>query len=484
MFDAESLYSLGLPRIKAAIGPAKKAANAALQLGASENIVADIIRTITLNPETAEIPDAWRSAFEPFVEKLKAIRQGRTFFADGLTAATWKNWADESVEAGAIEQMKNACQLPVSAGGALMPDAHTGYGLPIGGVLAVRNAVIPYAVGVDIACRMRLTVLKDSPSLLDTDSDRLAKGLESETRFGIGASFSRDERRDHPVIHEDWSITPPTKAIFGKAMAQLGTSGCGNHFIEFGTLTVTESLDEPELKLPPGVYLALLSHSGSRGSGETVASYYSTLAQSLHPELPKELRHLAWLDLGTPEGDGYWKAMELMGRYAAANHELIHKAVIKHLGLSPVVHVENHHNFAWKERYGGEELIVHRKGATPAGDGVLGVVPGSMGAPGFIVRGKGNPASFASCSHGAGRRISRRQAYQTLSKENMMEILRKRRVRLLSGPLDESPEVYKDIEAVIERQSDLIDVLARFDPRLVKMAPEEGSAPAWRRKKK
>lgn len=203
MLDAESLYSLGLPRIKAAIGPAKKAANAALKLGASENIVADIIRAITRNPEAAEIPDAWRSAFEPFVEKLKAIRQGRTFFAEGLTEATWKNWADESVEAGAIEQMKNACRLPVSAGGALMPDTHTGYGLPIGGVLAVRNAVIPYAVGVDIACRMRLTVLKDSPSLLETDADRLAKGLESETRFGIGASFSRDERRNHPVIHED-----------------------------------------------------------------------------------------------------------------------------------------------------------------------------------------------------------------------------------------------------------------------------------------
>ena len=172
-----------------------------------------------------------------------------------------------------------------------------------------------------------------------------------------------------------------------------------------------------------------------------------------------------------------------MGRYASANHALIHESITRRLGLEPVASVENHHNFAWKERFGGEELIVHRKGATPAGEGVLGIVPGSMGAPGFVVRGKGNPASFASCSHGAGRLMSRKAAFRTLSRETMEAILKERGVRLLSGPLDESPEVYKDIRDVISRQADLVDVLAEFSPRIVKMAPAEGFRPAWGKKR-
>src|SRR5690606_16178966 len=152
---------------------------------------------------------------------------------------------------------------------------------------------------------------------------------------------------------------------------------------------------------------ALLTHSGSRGTGASVASYYSRLAMDLHPELPKQLRHLAWLDLDSQAGQEYWEAMSLMGRYAAANHAVIHRQTARHLKADVLLDVENHHNFAWKEVHdfgGGErEVIVHRKGATPAGRGVLGIIPGSMASPGYLVRGKGSSQSLESASHGAGR---------------------------------------------------------------------------------
>ena len=171
-----------------------------------------------------------------------------------------------------------------------MPDAHVGYGLPIGGVLATEDAVIPYAVGVDIACRMKMTVLDLPLNALSTDKDRLARALERETRFGIGAAF--EKRHQHDVMDLDWRVSSVTARMKDRAWAQLGTSGSGNHFVEFGQLTVTD----PAAGLAPGKYLALLSHSGSRGSGAQVADHYSRLARALHPELPKELSQLAWLD--------------------------------------------------------------------------------------------------------------------------------------------------------------------------------------------
>ena len=173
--------------------------------------------------------------------------------------------------------------------------------------------------------------------------------------------------------------------------------------------------------------------------------------------------------------------MELCGKYAEANHELIHESVIGALGCGVLGFVENHHNFAWKEMYDGEELIVHRKGATPAGKGKLGVVPGSMGSPGFIVRGKGNAKSFNSCSHGAGRVMSRAAAFRTLKHADMKKILKEQVISLIGGTLDESPEVYKDINKVIDGQRDLVDVLAKFEPKLVRMAAEGNQ---WSNKKK
>ena len=172
------------------------------------------------------------------------------------------------------------------------------------------------------------------------------------------------------------------------------------------------------LDLEPGEYMALLTHSGSRGTGAQVCQHYSRIAMDRHADLPKELKHLAWLSLDDADGQEYWAAMNLMGRYAAANHALIHKHIAKKLGAHVILDIENHHNFAWKETHvvNGEEreVIVHRKGATPAG-GRAGDIPASMASPGYVVRGKGSPESLNSASHGAGRVMSRTKAMQSFT---------------------------------------------------------------------
>ena len=381
--------------------------------------------------------------------------------------APYRQWGKD-LESQSIAQMANACNLPVSVAGALMPDAHVGYGLPIGGVLATDNAVIPYAVGVDIACRMKMTVLDIPPSELEDvrGLDRLNKAIERETRFGIGAKFKN--KRQHAVMDLDWNVSPITKNNKDKAWSQLGSSGSGNHFVEFGLYTASDA----SLGLDTGkVYLALLSHSGSRGTGAAVAAHYSKLAQQMHPELPKELQHLAWLDMHIEAGQEYWAAMELMGEYAAANHACIHRHIAENLGAEVLMDLENHHNFAWKEKHFGKDVIVHRKGATPAGEGVHGIIPGSMATPGYVVRGKGNAESLNSASHGAGRVMSRKKAHENLNWEDAKKFLAERNVRLISAGLDEVPFVYKNIDEVMENQSDLVDIIGKFEPRLVKMAP-------------
>ena len=424
------------------------------------------------------------------VERLEAeifniVANPPAFFADELRAplaravyrpaftlraelAPWRQWG-EGLEAEAVKQMANACALPVAVAGALMPDAHVGYGLPIGGVLATDNAVIPYAVGVDIACRMKLTVYDRKANTLAGQRDRLANLIESETRFGMGCEFK--DRREHDVMDEDWSVSPVTNRLRDKAWSQLGTSGSGNHFVEFGAFTVEQN----DLGLEPGEYLALLTHSGSRGTGAQVCDYYSKRAMARHEHLPKELKHLAWLSLDDADGQEYWAAMNLMGRYAAANHALIHKHIAKKLGAHVILDIENHHNFAWKETHvvNGEsrEVIVHRKGATPAGAGVLGIIPGSMASPGYVVRGKGSPESLNSAAHGAGRVMSRTKAMQSFTWSATKKLLAERGVELLSAGLDEVPGVYKDIHAVMAAQTDLVEVLGQFDPKLVKMCP-------------
>lgn len=401
----------------------------------------------------------------------------RQEFAKALLAAPppprtepvkYRQWG-EGLEHEAVMQMERACLLPVAVAGALMPDAHVGYGLPIGGVLATENTVIPYAVGVDIACRMKMTVLDLRVQELERHQDRLTRAIEAETRFGVGASFKN--RRQHEVLDADWSVSPVTQQNKDRAWSQLGTSGSGNHFVEFGLFTAHGKIHD----LEPGTYVALLSHSGSRGTGASVCDHYSKIAFSQFPDLPSELKRLAWLSLDSQEGQEYWAAMELMGRYAAANHAMIHEHVAANLGADVLLDLENHHNFAWKERHvinGAEkEVIVHRKGATPAGEGVLGIIPGSMASPGFVVSGKGNPESLNSASHGAGRVMSRTQATKTFNWKKVNAFLREQGVTLISAGLDEVPMVYKNIREVMAAQSDLVTVLGQFDPKLVKMAP-------------
>lgn len=376
----------------------------------------------------------------------------------------WRQWGSD-IESESIAQLERACRLPVAVQGALMPDAHVGYGLPIGGVLATEGAVIPYAVGVDIACRMKLSVLDLPLDWLKRHTQDLARAIEAETRFGLGANFEK-RRREHPVMDEDWAVSPITRSHRDKAWGQLGTSGSGNHFVEFGRLTIADGA----AGLPPGGYLALLSHSGSRGTGAAVCEHYSRVAEKRLPGLPREFAKLAWLDLASAEGQEYWAAMELMGHYASANHALIHRHISRHLKAGVLLSIENHHNFAWRERHHGRDLIVHRKGATPAGPGVLGVIPGSMAAPGFIVRGLGHPDSLHSAAHGAGRLMSRKRAHETFTWKQVNPLLEERGITLLSAGIDEVPGVYKDIERVMAAQSDLVEVLARFDPQIVKMA--------------
>lgn len=377
--------------------------------------------------------------------------------------------------------MDNALRLPVSVAGALMPDAHVGYGLPIGGVLATESTVIPYAVGVDIACRMRLSIFPISPIVLDQKPGQFKKSLLEHTRFGAGAKWERNQRADHEVLDDaDWNATKYLRSLQDTAFEQLGTSGTGNHFVEWGAFRLEH--DDADLGMKAGEYLALLSHSGSRGVGFKIANHYSQLAMSLHPDLDHSVRHLAWLELESHEGQEYWLSMELAGRFASANHQIIHQRVSKAVGLKPAATVENHHNFAWKVRIpapagfgsGEREVIIHRKGATPADADVLGVIPGSMADPGYVVRGLGRVESLYSAAHGAGRAMSRKAAISSLTRTERDRYLKEHGVTLLGGGLDESPQAYKSIEAVMTAQADLVAVIGRFMPRLVRMANEPG----------
>ena len=282
---------------------------------------------------------------------------------------------------------------------------------------------------------------------------------------------------DDPVWDSD-SFLRQRKDVGWK---QLGSSGSGNHFVEFGKLVIREAIDGDSSadeegsrtygQMPAGTYLALLSHSGSRRVGYDIANHYTKIAMAQHDELPKAYKHLAWLDMDSEDGQAHWHAMNLAGRYASANHAVIHQRITDALRLDVLGGVENHHNFAWKETHNDEEVYVHRKGATPAGEGIYGVIPGSMTAPGFVVRGKGHPLSLNSSAHGAGRRMSRRAAFNRFNWHQVDERLSELGIEVLSASLDETPGAYKNIHDVMEAQTDLVDVVAEFQPMLVKMAP-------------
>ncbi len=392
----------------------------------------------------------------------------------------YKIWGQKHIQEEAITQMAAAARLPVAIAGALMPDAHTGYGLPIGGVLATENAVIPYAVGVDIACRMMLTVYPSSPKVLkNTKSSEyklLYSALVNNTIFGSGAAGIHEGKIEHPILDKSrWNLSRLTQSLRDTAIYQIGTSGTGNHFVEWGELEISNP--ENPFNLATGHYLALLSHSGSRGVGFKIANHYTKIAMERMGELDQSVKHLAWLPLDQDIGREYWDAMELAGEFASANHHVIHKRIGESLGIIPIATVENHHNFAWREKImvdGKEtEAIVHRKGATPAGNGVLGIIPGTMADSGYLVVGKGHPDSLNSASHGSGRLMARTKAKQNITHEQHAEYLLKRGIDLIGGGLDEAPQAYKAIDAVMEEQKNLVDVLGKFQPKIVRMAAEE-----------
>ncbi|WPU98298.1 RtcB family protein [Mucilaginibacter sp. cycad4] len=377
-------------------------------------------------------------------------------------------FGEAGIEPYAIKQIELALKLPVSLQGALMPDAHCGYGLPIGGVLAVKNAVIPYGVGMDIGCRMALSIIDADERFLKRYLHQIKQAINDHTHFGIDGGLSAPQY--HEVLDSlVFNQTQLLKKLHGKAVKQLGSSGSGNHFVDFGLM---ELYEDNTLNLPPKQYLALLSHSGSRGLGANIARHYTQIAMD-SCKLPREAQQLAWLDLNTEAGQEYWLSMTLAGDYAKACHDCIHTNLLKALGLKALAKVENHHNFAWKDVLAnGTGAIIHRKGATPAHAGELGIIPGSMATPAYLVMGKGNDSALQSAAHGAGRAMSRREARENITASAMKKMLTEAGVTLIDGSLEENPSAYKNIETVIAAQQQLIEVQGKFYPHTVRMDKE------------
>ena len=428
--------------------------------------IMETLSDILLNPDSYKNNEVWGK----LAERLSPTLIEKVFKVYNLLdePLPYKTYGGKFIETIAKQQMNMAMRLPVSLGGALMPDAHSGYGLPIGGVLATDNAVIPYAVGVDIGCRMSLTLFDVKSDCLKRYSHQAKEALKEYTHFGMdgGLPFVQE----HEIIdREEFRLTPLLRDLHGKAIRQLGSSGGGNHFVEFGEMLLQEN---NALGVPEGNYVALLSHSGSRGMGAAIATHYSQLAREVC-KLPREAQHFAWLSLDSEEGQEYWMSMNLAGDYARACHEQIHLNLAKAMGWRPIANVNNHHNFAWKEEITpGRTAIVHRKGATPAQAGQPGLIPGSMATSGYLVMGKGEQEALSSASHGAGRAMSRQKAKESFTQSAMKKYLSQAGVTLIGGTIEEMPLAYKDIERVMQTQEALVEVQGKFIPRIVRMNKE------------
>ncbi|WP_126970477.1 RtcB family protein [Gynurincola endophyticus] len=429
----------------------------------SKQAILDLLVNIKNNPEdfldnelTEKIAEKIIGKAETTMFKTYQLRDEAVFF---------KTYGGKIIEQSAKNQMEIASRLPVSVQGALMPDAHMGFGLPIGGVLATNNAVIPYAVGMDIGCRMALSIIDESDHFIKRHEYQIKQALKNHTHFGMEGGL--DTRQEHEVLDSSlFNEIAFLKTLRGKAIRQLGTSGNGNHFVEFGEI---ELMPRNTLKLPARKYMALLSHSGSRGLGAAIANHYTKIAMNTC-KLPRHAQQLAWLDMNSEDGQEYWITMTLAGDYAKACHDRIHANLLKALGLKTLYTVENHHNFAWKDQLtDGKEVIIHRKGATPAHKGELGIIPGSMTTPAYLVSGKGNNEGLYSASHGAGRAMSRQRAKDSMTVSTMKKMLTNAGVTLIGGTVEENPLAYKDIENVINEQDELVDIQGKFYPRIVRM---------------
>lgn len=425
----------------------------------------NILRQVLENPNDFR----QHKVLSPIALKMIDFQEETEIYA--FSDKPFEIYGAEGIDVNAIQQMKQAMSLPITVNGALMPDAHHGYGLPIGGVLATENAIIPYGVGVDIGCRMCLSIFDAKSSFIDKNKGLLKKILEDNSRFGQQV-FEDNKREDDIFDRKEFDDVQILRSLKDKAYTQIGSSGGGNHFVDFGWVDIADI--DNELGLPVGKYLALLSHSGSRGMGAYIANTYTNIAMKKR-NLPKTVAHLSWLNMNEQEGLEYWMAMNLAGDYASACHHHIHRRIQKALGVHTLQMIENHHNFAWKDTLpNGKEVFVHRKGATPAHKGELGIIPGSMTTPAFIVKGLGNSLSLNSAAHGAGRLFSRAKALNSFTNKMLKDELKKKEVELIGGGLDEAPFAYKDIHTVMEAQQSLVSVLATFYPRLVRMDDSGG----------
>ena len=373
-------------------------------------------------------------------------------------------WLDD-IEEGALEQARHLANLPFAFHHvAIMPDAHQGYGMPIGGVLATRDVVIPNAVGVDIGCGMCAV----RTSLTEVPQEMLKKAM-SGIRRHVPLGFRHHPRplpadRLPPLPEDPARTLPVVWKEFGSARAQLGTLGSGNHFIE--------------IQRGSDGRLWVMVHSGSRNLGYRVAGHYNRLAVGLAPKMavrvPKNWQ-LAYLPLDSSVGRRYLDEMRYCVEFALANRremmERVQEILVDLLGpadFAPMINIA--HNYAAPEIHYGEEVMVHRKGSTRARRGETGIIPGSQGSVSYIVRGLGNPASFHSCSHGAGRIMGRKQAQrlldlatekQKLDSRNILHAVRHRR------DLDEAPGAYKDIDQVMRNQEDLVEIVEVLQPLAV-----------------
>lgn len=461
------------------LGHAKKAGARLLHKGWEQEAVLDALDAVRMQPLSHEAdPDlgGLASAVLAAMERDKKAA-ARSSVALRDRPIPYRIWGREGIDDGAVAQMDLAMRLPSTVAGALMPDAHIGYGLPVGGAFALAGEISPGAVGPDIGCSVYLTIFDAAPDILDDPrhSETLRRAIREGAVFGVGAQTDPRHRPDHAVLHDPaWQDTPLTRGLRSKGVEQLGQSGSGNHFCSLGAF---ELLEETE-GVPPGRYVVLASHSGSRGVGYKIADAYGKRAEERHKDVG-EAKKVAALSLDEADGQEYWAAMNLALRFARANHEVIHKRIGRLAGLRPLAFVGNPHNVASREMVTTPEgvgvmAIVHRKGATPAHRGALGFIPGTMADPGFLTRGLGVPEALHSASHGAGRRLGRKQAIASIAKADRDRYLAERKITLLGGGIDEAPQAYKNIAEVMAAQSDLVAVLGRFDPRIVRMADEEG----------
>ena len=369
----------------------------------------------------------------------------------------------DDLEPHARAQLANVAQLPVVFGHiAAMPDVHAGIGATVGSVIPTRRAIIPAAVGVDIGCGMNAVRLSLEAGQLPDSLARLRAAIERAVPVGFGEHGESDARRDacaplrrglESIVSRHPKIARMQREHEKKWVRQLGSLGGGNHFIEV-------CLDESE-------HLWVMLHSGSRGVGNCIGQYFIAQAREAMHKRDAHLpdRDLAWFDEGTALFDDYLAAVGWAQDYALANRREMMALILGVLrrelpGFETTSEAINcHHNYVEREEHFGERVYVTRKGAISARDGELGIIPGSMGARSYIVRGKGNPESFHSCAHGAGRRMSRAEAKRRFSRADLEEQTRGVECRKDKGVLDEIPGAYKDIDRVMADQADLVEVV-------------------------